>query len=67
MFLNYQSLRKELDHLLEHKISHPGITRWDKTSKEGALLHTIVDLISSEKQVSQDSYCDYDDQEDEDY
>ncbi|KAK7086920.1 ATP-dependent RNA helicase dhx29 [Halocaridina rubra] len=44
-----QSLRAELDGLLEYKISHPGISRWDKTSKEGALLHMIVDLISSEK------------------
>ncbi|KAK4309183.1 hypothetical protein Pmani_019168 [Petrolisthes manimaculis] len=60
-----QNLRKELDHLLEYKISHPGMTRWDKSSKEGALLHTIVDLISSEKHVNQDSCYDYDDQEDD--
>ncbi|KAG0721051.1 ATP-dependent RNA helicase DHX36 [Chionoecetes opilio] len=61
-----QSLRNELDQLLEFKISHPGITRWDRNSKEGILLHTIVDLISSERGTSQDSYySDSDDQDDD--
>lgn len=61
-----QSLRNELDHLLEYKISHPGITRWDRNSKEGMLLNTIVDLISSERGTSQDTcYYDSDDQDDD--
>ncbi|XP_076061555.1 ATP-dependent RNA helicase Rhau [Oratosquilla oratoria] len=65
-----QSLRNELDKLLEYKISHPGETRWDKNSKEGTLLHTIVDLITSEKMptnnVSFDnSYGVYDDADDD--
>ncbi|KAK8400341.1 hypothetical protein O3P69_003203 [Scylla paramamosain] len=61
-----QNLRNELDQLLEYKISHPGITRWDRNSKEGMLLHTIVDLISSERGTSQDScYYDSDDQDDD--
>lgn len=62
----FQSLRNELDHLLEYKISHPGITRWDRNSKEGMLLNTIVDLISSERGTSQDTcYYDSDDQDDD--
>lgn len=64
-----QSLRTELDQLLEYKISHPGITRWDKKCKEGALLNTIVDLISSEQSTGQDTYDGYygsDKDEDED-
>lgn len=67
MFFFYclQSLRTQLDELLEYKISHPGVTRWNKSSKEGALLHTIVDLISSEKiSSSQDNYDYYDDGDD---
>ncbi|XP_037783105.1 ATP-dependent DNA/RNA helicase DHX36-like isoform X1 [Penaeus monodon] len=60
-----QSLRTQLDELLEYKISHPGVTRWNKSSKEGALLHTIVDLISSEKiSSSQDNNDYYDDGDD---
>ncbi|XP_066989713.1 ATP-dependent DNA/RNA helicase DHX36-like isoform X1 [Macrobrachium rosenbergii] len=61
-----KSLREELDRLLEYKISHPGMTKWNRSSKEGALLHTIVDLISSEKITGvyeedeyQDEYDDY--------
>ncbi|XP_069186180.1 ATP-dependent DNA/RNA helicase DHX36 isoform X2 [Procambarus clarkii] len=61
-----QSLRNILDQLLEHKISHPGMTRWEKSTKEGALLHTIVDLISSERSTSHDYQEYYDDQDDED-
>lgn len=60
-----QNLRSELDRLLEYKISHPGMTKWDKSSKEGALLHTIVDLISSENISSASVYQDYQDQEEE--
>lgn len=62
-----QSLRSELDQLLEYKISHPGMTRWEKSSKEGALLQTIVDLISSEKSTEPDPNDFYDDQDDDDY
>lgn len=65
-----QSLRNELDQLLEYKISHPGITQWNKSTKEGALLNTIVDLISSENTSAQDSSDGYygygDDDEDND-
>ncbi|KAG7169810.1 ATP-dependent DNA/RNA helicase DHX36-like 1 [Homarus americanus] len=53
-----QNLRNELDRLLEYKISHPGMTQWGRSNKEGALLQTIVDLITSEKKTSQD-YQDY--------
>lgn len=66
--LYLQSLRNELDQLLQYKISHPGITRWDRNSKEGMLLNTIVDLISSERGTSQDAfYADSDDQDDDGY
>ncbi|KAF2369076.1 Helicase-associated domain [Trinorchestia longiramus] len=44
-----RKLRRELDCLLEYKISHPEVTCWDPQSKEGKLLNAIVDLLSSEK------------------
>ena len=40
----------ELDRLLEHKIRHPGITDWNCRDKEGALMHAILDLITTEEQ-----------------
>lgn len=43
------------------------MTQWEKSSKEGALLHTIVDLISSEKSTGQDPHDFYDDHDDDDY
>ena len=45
-----QELRYELNKLLEHKITHPGITSWDKKGKEGALMHAIVDLLMGEEE-----------------
>ncbi|KAA0194673.1 hypothetical protein HAZT_HAZT001111 [Hyalella azteca] len=44
-----RKLRKELDAVLEYKISHPDVSRWDQHSKEGKLLNAIVDLLSKEK------------------
>ncbi|XP_064611599.1 ATP-dependent DNA/RNA helicase DHX36-like [Liolophura sinensis] len=41
-------LRRELDRVLEEKISKPGPTTWDKKTKEGAVMRAIVDLISME-------------------
>ncbi|KAK8738267.1 hypothetical protein OTU49_004134, partial [Cherax quadricarinatus] len=61
-----QSLRNVLDQLLEHKISHPRMTRWEKFTKEGALLHTIVDLISSEKRITEEPQEYFEDQDDDD-
>ncbi|CAL4148794.1 unnamed protein product, partial [Meganyctiphanes norvegica] len=62
-----QSLRNELDKLLEYKISHSGMTQWDKGSKEGALLHTIVDLISSETVSNEAKYDTYYEDQNGDY
>lgn len=44
-----KELRIELDKLLEHKISHPGATSWEESSKEGALMNAIINLVSREE------------------
>ena len=38
--------------MLEYKISHPGITSWNKNEKEGALMHAIRDLITTEEIIT---------------
>ncbi|CAH8830748.1 unnamed protein product [Trichobilharzia szidati] len=43
-----KDLRKCMDGLLEEKFKCPSLTNWDETSKEGRLLQTIVDLLTSE-------------------
>ena len=42
-----ERLRKDLDRILESKIKNPGISSWDKTTYEGAVLLAIVKLLSS--------------------
>lgn len=42
-------LRQELDNLLAHKISQPGVTNWNKCDAECQLLKTIIDLITQEE------------------
>nr|AAX30788.1 SJCHGC07696 protein [Schistosoma japonicum] len=37
-----------MDGLLEQKFKNPSVANWDETSKEGQLLQTIVDLLTSE-------------------
>ena len=49
IILFFQKLRKQLDKLLEDKITKTGVTNWDKQSKEGILLHAIIDLITVEE------------------
>nr|CAD7409309.1 unnamed protein product [Timema poppensis] len=34
-------LRNRLDGLLEHKVTHPGVIDWSRTSEEGALLRSL--------------------------
>ncbi|PVD36953.1 hypothetical protein C0Q70_03946 [Pomacea canaliculata] len=46
-----KDLRQQLDRLLEDKIIHPGVTTWSRTEKEGALMHAILELISTEESV----------------
>ncbi|KAK4472510.1 hypothetical protein MN116_003756 [Schistosoma mekongi] len=43
-----KDLRKCMDGLLEQKFKNPSVANWDGTSKEGQLLQTIVDLLTSE-------------------
>ncbi|CAH8448163.1 unnamed protein product [Heterobilharzia americana] len=43
-----KELRKCMDSLLEQKFRSPSVANWDETSKEGRLLRTIVDLLTSE-------------------
>ncbi|VDH96114.1 ATP-dependent RNA helicase DHX36 [Mytilus galloprovincialis] len=45
-----KKLRKQLDKLLEEKITQTGVTNWDKNSKEGVLMHAITDLITMEEE-----------------
>lgn len=47
-----KKLRQKLDNLLEEKITKTGVTNWDKTTKEGALMHAITDLITMEEENS---------------
>lgn len=51
VYLFLQDLRQQLDRLLEDKIIHPGVTTWSRTEKEGALMHAILELISTEESV----------------
>ncbi|XP_033112396.1 ATP-dependent DNA/RNA helicase DHX36-like [Anneissia japonica] len=41
-----KDLRKELDKLLEAKITRPGLTNWSKRSKEGKIMSAIVELLT---------------------
>ncbi|XP_022251673.1 ATP-dependent RNA helicase DHX36-like [Limulus polyphemus] len=63
-----KELREELDKLLQHKANHPGVTCWDPSTKEGALLKAIVELITSEDPLQSVEHTrqddDYDDDED---
>ncbi|XP_014670430.1 PREDICTED: ATP-dependent RNA helicase DHX36-like [Priapulus caudatus] len=43
-----KGLRRELDNILEYRITHPGITDWTSTTTEGAVLRAIVDLLTTE-------------------
>ncbi|CAH8463471.1 unnamed protein product [Schistosoma rodhaini] len=43
-----KDLRKCMDGLLEQKFKSPSVANWDSTNKEGRLLQTIVDLLTSE-------------------
>ncbi|CAG2231824.1 DHX36 [Mytilus edulis] len=43
-------LRKQLDKLLEEKITQTGVTNWDKRSKEGVLMHAKTDFITMEEE-----------------
>ncbi len=44
----FKVLRRSLDELLEYKVSNPGVTNWDRSTREGAILDTIVNLLSYE-------------------
>ena len=41
-----QELRRALDELLEFKVSNPGVTDWDTSKREGAILDAITNLLS---------------------
>ena len=41
-----QELRRALDELLEFKVSNPGVTDWDTSRREGAILDAITNLLS---------------------
>ena len=43
-----QRLRNNLEQIIESKINNPGTSNWDKTKSEGAVLLSIVKLLSSE-------------------
>ena len=58
-----KELRKSLDELLEYKVSHPGQSNWSSSSKEGALLRAITELLTAEvKGITLE--CDNDDDDD---
>ena len=42
----FKELRGALDELLEFKVSNPGVTNWDTTKREGAILDAIINLLS---------------------
>ncbi|XP_076451266.1 ATP-dependent DNA/RNA helicase DHX36-like [Babylonia areolata] len=44
-----KDLRQQLDRLLEEKIVRPGVTNWNESEKEGALMRAIAELISTEE------------------
>ena len=43
-----KDLRKQLDKVLTRKITSPGVTSWDPSTSEGALMAAIADLITTE-------------------
>ena len=49
----FKELRRYLDELLAYKVSNPGITDWDERKREGAVLRTIIDLLSLQPQGSE--------------
>ena len=48
----FKNLRRSLDELLEYKISNPGVTNWNDSKREGAILKTIINLLSTEPEGS---------------
>lgn len=46
--LVFKDLRRELDKVLEYKVSNPGVTDWETTGREGAVLTAIIELLSCE-------------------
>jgi len=63
----FKALRKALDELLQHKVAHPGPANWNIEQREGAILHTINELLSIEPESSQISYYDDDDGQGEEF
>ncbi|XP_071964340.1 ATP-dependent DNA/RNA helicase DHX36-like [Antedon mediterranea] len=61
-----KDLRKELDKLLEKKITCPGLTNWSNTVKEGKIMNAIVDLLTmygtKHDQMARDDEDDDDDE-----
>ncbi len=57
----FKVLRRALDELLEFKVSHPGVTNWESSKREGFILETIIELLSSRPEGSsvQDDYEDF--------
>ena len=49
---NFQTMRFQLDQLLEHKITNPGPTDWDQSKKEGAILDLVLDMLTSNTTTS---------------
>ncbi|XP_072015621.1 LOW QUALITY PROTEIN: ATP-dependent DNA/RNA helicase DHX36-like [Amphiura filiformis] len=49
-----QELRHQMEQLLEHKITHPGITNWQHNSREGKIMTAIVDLFTMDGQRQQE-------------
>ena len=47
-----ERLRRQLDEVLEYKISHPSVSNWNTHTKEGATLRAIVDILSEERMVA---------------
>ncbi|XP_077991245.1 ATP-dependent DNA/RNA helicase DHX36-like [Glandiceps talaboti] len=54
-----KKLKQELDELLEHKITNPGVTKWNRGCREGKIMTAIVDLLTMEdKQQYEADYQD---------
>ncbi|XP_033763100.1 ATP-dependent DNA/RNA helicase DHX36-like [Pecten maximus] len=47
-----KDLRLQLDRILEEKIKHPGPTNWSKSSREGAIMSAITELLTTEELVN---------------
>ena len=58
-----KKLRNHLEKIIEHKINNPGISNWDEKKTEGAVLLSIIKLLSSEI-FGGNEYSRYDDDED---